>query len=391
MGRLLVFTENYAKGGGNKYLIDLINSLGEVANETFLYSNAGGIYPEDTSRLNRKINIKSVSFITQPLLLSKLKLISNDWRRAIGLPLRLLEPFFYICNIARFSLLCYRLKPTRVLACNGGYPASQACLALVIAASLLNIPTALSIVSMPAKRRKLLFWYEKALDNLVWRSSDCLIVNANAIAQALSKQRGMPLNKSHVIHNGLDDLKSTNPVEDTNIFVIGCVARLDRSKGVLFLFDAFVTLLQKHPNLRLVLVGSGDAYDELTMRTSLLGLQGRVNLPGHFIGDISTLLATFDIYVFPSLWEGFPYSILEALRSGCVIVATNVGGIPEAIADGVDGILIEPGCSAAIAGAVDGLINNQEFCAELSKNARLKFQRNFTLKEMEKRVQEVLL
>lgn len=389
--KILVFTENYARGGGNRYMIDLINSVGGDVNEVLVFSNAGGVYPEDTCRLNREINLKSISFFTRALLVSRLKFLSDDWRRVIGFPLILLEPFFYIYNIVIFLLLCCRLKPTRVLACNGGYPASQACLAMVVAASLLNIPTALSIVSMPAKRRKFLFLYEKLVDNLVWMSSDCLIVNANAIAQALSGKRGMPLDKSHVIYNGLDDLKYIDRINDRSDFVIGCIARLDRSKGVLFLFDAFVSLLQTHPNLKLVLVGSGDASDELASRTRLLGLQDRVKLPGHFVGDVSELLSTFDIYCFPSLLEGFPYSILEALRSGCVIVATNVGGVPEAITDGIDGLLIDPGYSSVIACAVDRLINNKKLCVELSKNAKSKFERKFTLREMEKQAKAVLL
>ena len=86
-------------------------------------------------------------------------------------------------------------------------------------------------------------------------------------------------------------------------------------------------------------------------------MQDKVTLLGHFEGDISALLATFDVYVFPSLWDGFPYSIVETLRSTCVIVAARLGGILETIIDDVEGLLIEPGLVAAISRAVSCLLD----------------------------------
>jgi len=398
MDKLLVFTENYPKGGGNRYLIDLINSLAEDKYDIVLFSNPGAIYPEDTRRLTKKITINSIFFITQEVLFSKnifLSYYKKYFPKLLSALLILIEPFFIIYNTFRFFLLFFKLKPDCVIACNGGYPASKACLAMMIAANLSKIPTVLSIVSMPAKRSRYFLLYEMALDLIVWRSCDRVIVNARAISKALLAERGMPINKSHVIYNGLNSLLPTDNAMDIGFavhksdFILGLVARLDREKGVLFLFDAFVSLVQKHPNMKLVLVGSGNASDELVSRTNELGLQDRVKLLGYFDGDISGLLSRFDIYVFPSLWEGLPYSILEALRSGCVVVATDVGGISEAITDGVDGLLIKPGCSLAIAGAIDRLINDPALCVSLSLNAKSKFQSKFTLKNMNKRVQDV--
>ena len=118
---------------------------------------------------------------------------------------------------------------------------------------------------------------------------------------------------------------------------------MDVAKGALLLFDAFAHLAKRHPGLRLVLAGHGDASAELARRTEALGLQNQVQLLGHYDGGIDLLLTTFDLYVFPSLLEGFPYSIIESMRAGRTIIATNVGGIPEAIMDGKDGLLIEPG------------------------------------------------
>ena len=152
---------------------------------------------------------------------------------------------------------------------------------------------------------------------------------------------------------------------------------------------AFAYLAKTHPEIHLVLAGHGNASAELAKRTKILGLQNQVQLLGHYDGDVSSLLNTFDIYVFPSLWEGFPYSVVEALRSACVIVATRVGGIPEAVTDGVEGLLIAPGNRDEIISAIERLLANRELRQALSKNARLKFEKDLTLSKMHIRVREV--
>ena len=140
--------------------------------------------------------------------------------------------------------------------------------------------------------------------------------------------------------------------------------------------------------MRLVLAGQGDASAELARRVEMLGLQNKVQLRGHYGGDVGALLATFDIYIFPSLWEGFPYSIVEALRAACVIVATRVGGIPEAVTDGVEGLLIAPGSSDEIVDAVEKLVSDREMRQMLSRNARAKFEQELTLPKMHLRVRD---
>jgi glycosyltransferase involved in cell wall biosynthesis len=138
----------------------------------------------------------------------------------------------------------------------------------------------------------------------------------------------------------------------------------------------------KYPFLKLVIIGSGNALNELSAKVDSMGLADKVLLPGHYSGDVSLLLSDFDIYVFPSLMEGFPYSILEAMRSGCAIATTNVGGIPEAITDGVDGILVEPASTEDLVLGLAKLINDRELRYKVSNNARKKFEENFTLNQM---------
>lgn len=390
MKSLLVFTEVYNPGGGNRYMTDLINGASENYEEIHIASNRGGLYPEDARRLIRPFAAHPVGFVTRALLCNYIRAWPAPLRKAIGIPLVLLEPLFFLFNVLLLWELLRHLKPSRVLSCNGGYPAAAACLAMVVAARLSNLPVVLSVVSVPTARRPFQWLYEKLIDRLVWRAVDLVIVNARAIADALCEIRGMPSDKFAVIHNGLEE-RSGLTVRDTrnNHVVVGCIARMDIAKGALILFDAFAALARLRPNLRLVLAGYGDASVELARRTESLGLQGRVEVLGHYEGDVDALISTFDLYVFSSLWEGFPYSIVEAMRAGAVIVATRVGGIPEAITDGNEGLLVEPGSRDAIVDALERLLDDPDLRRSLGRNARLKYETALSLDKMYLRVREV--
>jgi glycosyltransferase involved in cell wall biosynthesis len=126
------------------------------------------------------------------------------------------------------------------------------------------------------------------------------------------------------------------------------------------------------------------------MRVGELGLQGQVRLTGNYNGDINELLLSFDIYAFPSLWEGFPYSVIEAMRAGCPIIATNVGGIPEAIRNRVEGLLIPPSSVEALESAIEELMNNADLRNMLGENAKNRFLDMFTIEKMNERLQEIL-
>lgn len=391
MKSLLVFTENYARGGGNRYMIDMVNSLEADYQQVQLASNAGGIFSEDTRRLKSPVIQHDAPFITRSLISNHLSGFPKALRLSIAVLLILLEPLFFLFNVALLVWLIRKLKPTNILSCNGGYPAAQACLAMVVAARISRVPVALSIVSMPAPRRSFMWMYEKLMDGFVWNAANIIIVNARAIADALCKLRDALPNKIEVVHNGLEDRQSIAVAkEDGGDFVIGCIARMDASKGVLLLFEAFARLARNRPEMRLVLAGAGDASAELARRTETLGLQQQVQLLGHYDGDVGTLLATFDLYVFPSLWEGFPYGVVEAMRSGNAIVATRVGGIPEAITDGKEGLLISPGATDEIAAAIERLMADPAMRRKLGHNARLRFERELALDKMHVRAREAL-
>ncbi len=391
MKKLFVFTENYVRGGGNKYLVDIVNSISDDFDQISIYSNKNGFFADNKTKLKGDYAIcRSVNFITSSIITNKFVMNSKVFENTLKAFLWLLDPLFLAINIILFILLLIKEKPSKVLVCNGGYPAARGCLAMCIASKMIYLPVLISIVSMPARRKFLIFWYEKILDLLIWHSVSIVIVNANAIANQLITHRSMPSNKFSIIHNGLDE-KSIDlvPMSRENTILIGYIGRIDKSKGVFYLFDAFLTLLHQYPHLELLMVGDGDSFTELVRKVNELGLNKKIKLPGHFDGDISSVLINLDIYVFPSLWEGLPYSVLEAMRSECAIVSTNVGGISEAIEDGVDGLLVPAGSSQSLIIALSKLINDTKLRAQLSSNAKLKFKRKFTLPKMATKARKI--
>jgi glycosyltransferase involved in cell wall biosynthesis len=391
MTRLLAYTETYARGGGNRYMVDCANALAPSFSEVMIATNKSGIFPEDIAHLSCPATTRQVSILTRASIQRHISWLPTTLRRMFLALLVLMEPFFFLSNMLCFAFLIRRYKPSCILSCNGGYPAAQSCLAMIVAAKLCRVKSMLSIVSMPTPRRRYTYYYEKCVDRLVWRAADAVIVNASAIAKALTTLRDMPTDAAHIVYNSIADIPSPPRVRAaTEILTLGCVARLDAMKGVFFLFDAFAELAKEFPNLRLVLAGDGDASAELKKRCTQHGLEARVDFLGHYSGDIAALLASFDIYVFPSLWEGFPYSIVEAMRSGCAIIATRVGGIPEAIENEKEGLLIVPASTADITSALRRLIPDEALRNRLGKGAYQRFTQHFSLQAMQTQLREVM-
>lgn len=391
MRSLFVYTENYFRGGGNRYIIDMLNGLGDVFDKIILSSNYGGFYESDTKRLKFSPLLKELNIISCSKFIVKNKNKSKYVNPFLVLGLVILEPFLFLYNVLFFINILKRINPNYVLSCNSGYPSAFSTLALTVSSKLLGIPVALSIVSMPARRRKKFLFFGKLLDLIVKSSADAIIVNANNIKTALMNWRGLPDNKIHIVYNGLEnEIKSFDKLDYLkDRFVVGLVSRIDRAKGVTFLLEAFYNLKIKYSNFYLILAGDGDASAYISDQVERLGISNSVEQLGHYEGDIQELLSKFDIYAFPSLHEGFPYSILEAMRSGCSIVSTSVGGVPEAIKSEVEGILVSPSSTSELESAIERLYLDGELRKKMGLRARAAFQEKFSLDKMHLSIKEV--
>jgi glycosyltransferase involved in cell wall biosynthesis len=150
------------------------------------------------------------------------------------------------------------------------------------------------------------------------------------------------------------------------------LGRLRRGKGVFDLLDALPTLLERHPQLRVCIAGDGE-LDAVHRHARQAGVDGAIELPGWIEGAAKDReLARADILVLPSYHEGLPLCVLEAMAQGVPVVATRVGGIPDALDDGACGVLVEPGRVDQLAAALTALADDPAHRRRLAQAARVR-------------------
>lgn len=137
------------------------------------------------------------------------------------------------------------------------------------------------------------------------------------------------------------------------------VGRLSEEKGTEFLLEAVASLVAEGRNLQLVLIGEGALRHRLEARAAALDISDRVMFAG-YMPDAGSFLHRFDIFAMPSLTEGLPMVLLEAMLAGTAVVATRVGGIPEVLEDGNAGLLVEPRDPSAIRQGIASVLDDPE-------------------------------
>jgi glycosyltransferase involved in cell wall biosynthesis len=148
------------------------------------------------------------------------------------------------------------------------------------------------------------------------------------------------------------------------------LASLHVDKGVLDLVRAIPIVLRTVPGARFVLAGSGDAAASIAELARSLGVEHALRLPGWVNGkDKDDLLRQSDVFVLPSYYEGLPLGVLEAMASGVPVIATPVGGIPDVIRDGVNGLLVDPGQPEPLARAIVTMLTDDALRTRLREAA----------------------
>jgi glycosyltransferase involved in cell wall biosynthesis len=174
----------------------------------------------------------------------------------------------------------------------------------------------------------------------------------------------------------------------TNAMTIGTIGRLLPLKGIVHLLRAISTVRGEFPDVRLEIVGDGPQRSDLQQQIIELGLKDTVSLLG-WLPEVNSAMANWHIFVQPSLEEGLPVALLEAMAAGLPVIASAVGGIPEIVEDGVTGRLVAPGDPVALAQSLREMLLNVELRQRLGRAARLRIRRHFSSEAMVRQISEV--
>ena len=203
---------------------------------------------------------------------------------------------------------------------------------------------------------------------------------------------GINPDKIQVIHNGIDPLYGTNTkaLAFEGQPIIGTVARLAKQKGICYLVEAAVKIREKYPDVNILVVGSGMEENALRDLVARLDLEEHVHFLGYF-ESAEGIIKALDVFVLPSLWEGFPYVLLEAMMLKKPIVATDIFGINEIIQHNKSGLLIEPRNADAISSAVINLCSSKKKARRLGDCAYHTVQNRFSLDNTVSKVENLYL
>lgn len=235
------------------------------------------------------------------------------------------------------------------------------------------------------------------VDRFVLRRFDALIAGAVDIKNYLISH-GQNSSQIHVVHNWVDFskrkpssslLETRTKLNINDKLVIGCIGRFHLQKGQIYLVRAFAKVLLEFPNTILLLVGDGVTRKELEMTVSLLGLKNNIIFTGTASFDeYDNYLAVIDVYVQPSVFEGLPRTLLDAMFMGKAIVATDINGNREAIENEVNDLLVASEDEGELCGAITKMLSNPEarekFSSKAAETARLLFNMDRQLARLER-------
>jgi glycosyltransferase involved in cell wall biosynthesis len=224
------------------------------------------------------------------------------------------------------------------------------------------------------------------------------IIAVSGPIRAQLARRGHRRENIVVIPNGLDlsrfplrPARSAGPIPvPPDAEIIGCVGRLSPEKGHSDLLLAAKSVLRERPRATFVLVGEGVQEPALRSQAAALGIADRVVFAG-FRSDVAQVLAQADVFVLPSLAEGLPMALLEAMAVGVPVVATAVGDVPKVLRHGDTGLLVPPGEANKLAAAILNTLSHPQEAVSRVQSARALVEREYSASTMAARTEKLYL
>ena len=225
-------------------------------------------------------------------------------------------------------------------------------------------------------------WFQKIADAVLEPYTDIAIAVSKSTSDFVIKARQLPQDKVKTVYLGvpLDEFSRARGPEEiaaarrelgiaAGEFAVGTVTRLHDSKGNNYLIDAAALVLKERPQAKFFLVGEGPLLPDLQAQAAALNLGDRFVFHG-FAKDVAAVVSAFDLSVFPSLWEGTPLTVFEALAMGKPIVATDADGLLDVLTDDRDALIVPKRDAAALSSAIVRMMDDAVLRARLGAEAR---------------------
>jgi glycosyltransferase involved in cell wall biosynthesis len=366
LGDILYITESSGYGGAESYLLGLaINAAKDVDVVAVAMSYSAG---NENTRAQFSIN--------------GINVIDTKQVRAN-----------YLLNICRALKFLF---PRRNSQLHFSLPYPDSCRWLLLVASLLKCKFIITEHLVPASPYQagpyffvthLLF---NQLKKLAYHRSIKVIAISKAMKATLIMAYGMPAEKLVVIYNGInsatiasdnrDRIRGSLGISSSSIVLMN-VGRLSEQKGHFYLLSAVARLKESYPNLILLLVGDGPLRATVEDQISALGIAPYVKMLG-FKDNVAELLKDTDVFILPSLNEGFPLTILEAMSAAKPVIATDVGGNSEAVIHGETGIIVPPKDVDSLCQAIRTLLDDPVKRTEMGQKGQQRSIALFSKKKM---------
>ena len=281
----------------------------------------------------------------------------------------------------RFSRVVRKLRPDVVHA-HDPHGVAMAALALSFAG---GAPAPVLVAS----RRVDFHLKGNSLSRWKYRQVDCFIAASEAIRQMLVAD-GIPSSRTVTVHEGID-VEHAEAAPRVNLHeafwlphhapIVGNVAALVPHKGQRYLVDAAHLVVQEVPDARFVILGEGELREHLERQVREYRLEKHVLLPG-FRTDVLGCIKGFDLFVMSSVTEGLGTSLLDAMACGRPIVATDAGGIPEIVDQGVSGTIVRARDARAMANAIVELLSDEGRRRSMGEAGLARVKAHFTVERM---------
>jgi glycosyltransferase involved in cell wall biosynthesis len=375
MKKILYLITQSIWGGAQKYVYDLATNLNPQKFEIVVAAGGDGELLKKLKKAKRKTY--SLKYL----------------KRSIS-PYYEIRAFFEILNLLK------KEKPD-IIHINSSKGTVLAALAgkMIKTKVIYTVHGSVFMASFPWLIRKFWLWIEKIFS----RFKDKIITVSEFDRELWLKHKIVPSEKIVTIHNGLGPkdtktsiqklelLKILNLKSSTNYKIVGTIAHLYPEKGIEYLIEAAKILNHElritNYELIFIVIGEGAERKKLEKLIRKYRLENNFFLLGE-IKEASRYLETFDIFVLPSVKEGFPYTVLEALAAGTPIIASQIGGVSEIIENKKNGLLIPKEDPQVLAQKIFFLINNPEIAQRLTEKAKESI-KNFSLEKMIKKTENI--